>query len=38
MVSGKPGAIHNAYRLELDGHSMRRSTVPNEKVDEGRPA
>ena len=27
--------VHNAYRLELDGHSMRRSTDGNEKVDEG---
>ena len=26
--------VHNAYRLELDGHSMRRSTDTNEKVDE----
>ena len=30
--------VHNAYRLELDGHSMRRSTDPIEKVDEGLPA
>lgn len=29
--------IHNAYRLELDGHSMWRTTdSPTEKVDEGR--
>lgn len=29
--------VHNAYRLELDGHSMRRTTdSPSEKVDEGR--
>lgn len=27
--------VHNAYRLELDGHSMRRSTDATEKVDEG---
>ena len=30
--------VHNAYRFELDGHSMRRSTDPTEKVDEGCPA
>ena len=30
--------VHNTYRLELDGHSMRRSTDPIEKVDEGLPA
>ena len=31
--------VHNAYRLELDGHSMRRATDdPTEKVDEGHPA
>jgi DNA replication protein DnaC len=30
--------IDNAYRLELDGHSMRRSTDRTEKVDEGLPA
>ena len=31
--------VHNAYRLELDGHSMRRTTDgPTKKVDEGRPA
>ncbi len=31
--------VHNAYRLELDGHSMRRATDDHtEKVDEGRPA
>jgi len=30
-------SLHNAYRLELDGHSMRRTTdSPSEKVDEGR--
>ena len=30
--------VHNAYRLELDGHSMRRTTdsPSSEKVDEGR--
>lgn len=28
--------VHNAYRLELDGHSMRRSTGPTENGDEGR--
>ena len=32
------GALHNAYRPELDDHSVRRSISPNEKVDEGRPA
>ena len=26
--------VHNAYRLELDGQSMRRSSDPAEKVDE----
>ena len=26
--------VHNAYRLELDGQSMRRSSAPAEKVDE----
>ena len=30
--------VHNTHRLELDGHSMRRSTDPIEKVDEGLPA
>jgi len=31
-------SLHNAYRLELDGHSMRRTTdsPSSEKVDEGR--
>jgi len=28
--------VHNAYRLELDGHSMRGSTGATESVDEGR--
>jgi hypothetical protein len=32
------GSLHNAYRLELDGHSMRRSIEATEKVDEGLPA
>lgn len=27
--------VHNAYRLNLDGQSMRRSSDPAEKVDEG---
>jgi len=31
------GSLHNAYRLELDGHSMRRSIEATEKVDEGLP-
>ena len=26
--------IHNAYRLELDGHSMRRRSQPAEEVDD----
>ena len=26
--------VHNAYRLELDGHSMRRSSQPAEEVDD----
>jgi DNA replication protein DnaC len=31
--------VHNAYRLELDGHSMRRTADgPAKKIDEGRPA
>ena len=30
--------VHNAHRLELDGHSMRRSASPSEKVDEGQRA
>ncbi len=30
--------VHNAYRLELDGHSMRRSTDTTGKADEGLPA
>ena len=30
--------VHNAHRLELDGHSMRRSGSPSEKVDEGQRA
>ena len=31
--------VHNAYRLELEGHSMRRTADgPTEKVDEGHPA
>jgi DNA replication protein DnaC len=30
--------IHNAHRLELDGHSMRRSGSPAENVDEGQRA
>jgi hypothetical protein len=33
------GSLHNAYRLELEGHSMRRTADgPTEKVDEGHPA
>ena len=27
--------IHNAHRIALDGHSMRRSGSPSENVDEG---
>lgn len=27
--------VHNAYRLELDGPSMRRSSDSTEEVDEG---
>ena len=27
--------VHNAYRLELEGQSMRRSSDPAKKVDEG---
>ena len=27
--------VHNAHRLELDGHSMRRAGNPAENVDEG---
>ena len=30
--------IHNAYRHELDGHSMRKSGSPFEKIDEGQRA
>ena len=30
--------VHNAHRLELDGHSMRRSGNPSENVDEGQRA
>ena len=30
--------VHNAHRLELDGHSMRRSGSPAENVDEGQRA
>jgi DNA replication protein DnaC len=30
--------VHNAHRLELDGHSMRRSGSPSESVDEGQRA
>ena len=30
--------VHNAYRLELDGHSMRKSSSPSENVDEGQRA
>ena len=26
--------VHNAYRLELDGHSMRRSSQPAQNVDD----
>lgn len=26
--------VHNAYRLELDGHSMRRSSPPAQDVDD----
>ena len=26
--------VHNAYRLELDGHSMRRSSQPAQEVDD----
>ncbi len=30
--------VHNAHRLELDGHSMRRSGSPSENVDAGKRA
>jgi len=30
--------IHNAHRIALDGHSMRRSGSPSENVDEGQRA
>ena len=30
--------VHNAHGQELDGHSMRRTGDPSEKVDEGQRA
>ncbi len=30
--------VHNAHRLELDGHSTRRAGGPSENIDEGQRA